>query len=53
MLKQVKEINPKMVMLYPIARATPVHYPRKIPVFELEKIAEKVRSLELKRKVYQ
>lgn len=52
-LKQVKEINPKIVMLYPIARATPVHTLEKIPIFELEKIAEKVRSLGIEAKVYQ
>jgi wyosine [tRNA(Phe)-imidazoG37] synthetase (radical SAM superfamily) len=52
-LKHVKEINPKIVMLYPIARTTPVHTLEKIPIFELEKIAEKVRSLGIEAKVFQ
>jgi wyosine [tRNA(Phe)-imidazoG37] synthetase (radical SAM superfamily) len=52
-LKQVKEIHPMMVMIYPVARATPIHTLEKIPVSELEKIAEKVRLLGIEAKVYQ
>jgi wyosine [tRNA(Phe)-imidazoG37] synthetase (radical SAM superfamily) len=51
-LSHIEEIRPKMVMLYPIARATPVHTLEKIPVPELEKIAEKVRLLGIDTKVY-
>ena len=52
-LSHLKEINPKMVMIYPIARATPVHALEKIPVVELEEIAKKVRKAGLEVKVYQ
>jgi wyosine [tRNA(Phe)-imidazoG37] synthetase (radical SAM superfamily) len=51
-LKQVIEINPKLVMIYPIARATPVHSLEKIPLYELEEIAKKVRDAGLKVQVY-
>jgi len=51
-LNHIKEINPKMVMIYPIARATPVHSLEKIPVFELEEIAKQVRKAGLKVQVY-
>jgi wyosine [tRNA(Phe)-imidazoG37] synthetase (radical SAM superfamily) len=46
-------IKPKMVMIYPIARATPVHDLEKIPICELEEIAMKVRALGLEVNVYQ
>jgi wyosine [tRNA(Phe)-imidazoG37] synthetase (radical SAM superfamily) len=46
------DINPEMVMIYPIARATPVHDLVKIPLNELEMIAAKVREAGLKVKVY-
>jgi wyosine [tRNA(Phe)-imidazoG37] synthetase (radical SAM superfamily) len=52
-LNHIKEINPKMVMIYPIARATPVHSLEKIPVIELEVIAKKVRETGIEVKVYQ
>ena len=52
-LNHLKEINPKMVMIYPIARATPVHALEKIPVVELEEIAKKVRKAGLEVNVYQ
>ena len=46
------EIAPKMVMIYPIARATPVHNLEIIGLNELEAIAEKVRQAGLKVQVY-
>ena len=49
----LKEINPKLVMIYPIARATPLHNIEKIGLHELEEIAEKVRKAGLKVQVYQ
>ncbi|MFH1296827.1 MAG: radical SAM protein [Bacteroidota bacterium] len=52
-LEKLQEIGPESVMIYPIARATPVHELEKIPIFELEKIAEKVREKGIKVKVYQ
>ena len=51
-LNHIKEINPKMVMIYPIARATPVHTLEKIPFFELEEIAKKVREAGIEVQVY-
>lgn len=45
-------IRPSLVMLYPVSRATPVHNLEKIPTFELEKIAEKVRKLGIEAQVY-
>ncbi len=51
-LRQIKEINPKLVMIYPVSRATPTGTLEKIPIFELEKIAEKVRKLGIEIKVY-
>jgi wyosine [tRNA(Phe)-imidazoG37] synthetase (radical SAM superfamily) len=51
-IRHLAEINPQMVMIYPIARATPVHSLEKIPVAELEVIAEKVRKVGLEVKVY-
>jgi hypothetical protein len=41
-----------MVMIYPVSRATPVHSLEKISIFDLEKIAEKVRKLGIEAKVY-
>ncbi|MFH1160070.1 MAG: radical SAM protein [bacterium] len=52
-LNHLQEITPKSVMIYPVARATPVHTLEKIPIFTLEKIAEKVRAAGLKVEVYQ
>jgi len=50
---QLVKIRPKMVMIYPIARATPVHDLQKIPLFELNAIASKVREAGLKVQVYE
>jgi hypothetical protein len=41
-----------MVMIYSIARETPVHNLEKIPIFELEDIAGRVREKGLKVEVY-
>lgn len=49
----IGEIRPSMVMIYPIARATPVHTLEKVPESELEAIADRVRSLGIEAKVYQ
>jgi wyosine [tRNA(Phe)-imidazoG37] synthetase (radical SAM superfamily) len=51
-LRQIKEINPKLVMIYPISRATPTGTFEKIPIFELELIANQVNKLGIKTKVY-
>jgi wyosine [tRNA(Phe)-imidazoG37] synthetase (radical SAM superfamily) len=46
------EIKPKMVMIYPIARATPLHNLEKIGAEELEAIAERVKGVGLTVGVY-
>lgn len=49
---QLKKIRPKQVMIYPIARATPVHNLEKIPLAELDSIAEKVKASGFNVSVY-
>lgn len=51
-LKHLKELKPELVMIYPIARATPVKGLEKISMAELNTIAEKVRKIGLKAEVY-
>jgi wyosine [tRNA(Phe)-imidazoG37] synthetase (radical SAM superfamily) len=51
-LSHIEEIRPKMVMIYPIARSTPVHNLEKIPVIELEAIAKKIREVGIEVNVY-
>lgn len=51
-LKVVKEINPKMVMLYAIDRVTPESNLEKLSKEELESFAQKVRALGIKTKTY-
>ena len=46
------EIKPKMVMIYPIARATPLHNLEKIGAEELGAIAERVRGAGMTVGVY-
>jgi wyosine [tRNA(Phe)-imidazoG37] synthetase (radical SAM superfamily) len=51
-IKNLLAINPKLVMIYPIARATPLHDLEIIEPDELESIAAKVRMVGLKVQVY-
>jgi wyosine [tRNA(Phe)-imidazoG37] synthetase (radical SAM superfamily) len=51
-LKHLQEIKPNRVMIYPIARATPVRGLEKISMQELDSIAEKVRRIGIKPEVY-
>ncbi|MDP4281492.1 MAG: radical SAM protein [Bacteroidota bacterium] len=51
-IRHLKEIRPELVMIYPIARPTPLQNIEKIPIFELEKIAEKVKNAGLEPRVY-
>ncbi|NTW33930.1 MAG: radical SAM protein [Bacteroidetes bacterium] len=51
-LEILKEIKPERLMIYPIARATPVKGLEKIPLEELELIAEKVKKTGIKVEVY-
>jgi len=51
-LRRLEEIRPAMVMIYPIARATPAHDLVKIAPSELEAIADKVRKSGIEVSVY-
>jgi wyosine [tRNA(Phe)-imidazoG37] synthetase (radical SAM superfamily) len=51
-LLHISRIRPKMVMLYSIARATPAQLLENVPIFELEKIAGRVRELDIPVSVY-
>jgi wyosine [tRNA(Phe)-imidazoG37] synthetase (radical SAM superfamily) len=51
-LKCIKDLNPELVMIYPIARATPVRGLEKVSLKELEAIAEKVKEIGVKAEVY-
>jgi len=51
-LRQLEIIRPECVMIYPVSRPTPVHNLEKIGIFELEKIAVKVRKLGIEALVY-
>ncbi len=51
-LKVIKEIKPKYVMIYPIARDTPAKDLEKIPESELQKIEKQVNDAGIKTKVY-
>jgi wyosine [tRNA(Phe)-imidazoG37] synthetase (radical SAM superfamily) len=51
-LKHLKELKPELVMIYPIARGTPVRGLEKISKDELDAIAEKVNNIGLKAEVY-
>jgi len=52
-LEKLRLIRPKSVMIYPIARATPVHGLEKIPQEELMLIAGQVRDAGIDAEVYQ
>ena len=51
-LKYVKELKPELVMIYPIARETPISSLEKISLKELEAIAEKLMNIGIKVEVY-
>ena len=50
-LKAIKEIKPKDVMIYTIARETPTDTLHKIPLSTLQGIARKVERLGIKTQV--
>jgi wyosine [tRNA(Phe)-imidazoG37] synthetase (radical SAM superfamily) len=51
-LNHIKEINPKLVMLYPIDRQTPYKTLEKVPESEFEALAAKVEALGIKAEVF-
>ncbi len=51
-LELLKEIAPRLVMIYPVDRATPLAGLEKLPRDELDRIAKKVNELGIKTDVY-
>jgi wyosine [tRNA(Phe)-imidazoG37] synthetase (radical SAM superfamily) len=51
-LGHISVIRPKLVMLYSLARATPSRHLENVSTADLEKIAERVRSLNMRAEVY-
>lgn len=51
-LEHLKEINPERVMIYPIARGTPVRGLEKISLKELNTIAKRVKKIGQKTEVF-
>lgn len=51
-LGHLKEIKPERIMIYPIARATPVHGLEKIGLNEMNAIAKRVKKIGLTAEVY-
>jgi hypothetical protein len=51
-LEHLKKIRPALVMIYPIARATPTSNLVKLKVEELKLIAEKVERTGIRTQVY-
>lgn len=51
-LKHIKEINPKLVMLYPIDRQTPYRTLEKVPEPEFHALAERIEAMGIKAEVF-
>jgi wyosine [tRNA(Phe)-imidazoG37] synthetase (radical SAM superfamily) len=51
-LKHIQEINPKLVMLYPIDRQTPYRTLEKVPEAEFQSLAARVEALGIKAEVF-
>lgn len=51
-LKHIQEINPKLVMLYPIDRQTPYRTLEKVPKQEFQALAARVEALGIKAEVF-
>lgn len=51
-LKHIEEINPKLVMLYPIDRQTPYRTLEKVPEPEFQALAARVEALGIKAEVF-
>lgn len=51
-LKHIREINPKLVMLYPIDRQTPYKTLEKVPETEFRTLAERIKALGIKAEMY-
>ncbi len=51
-LKHIREINPKLVMLYPIDRQTPYRTLEKVPEIEFQALAKRIEELGIKAEVF-
>lgn len=51
-LKHIKQINPKLVMLYPIDRQTPYKTLEKVPESEFQALAKRIELLGIKAEVF-
>ncbi len=51
-LKHIQEINPKLVMLYPIDRQTPYRTLEKVPEAEFNALAKRIEALGIKAEVF-
>ena len=51
-LKYIQEINPKLVMLYPIDRQTPYRTLEKVPEPEFQALADRIEELGIKAEVF-
>jgi len=51
-LKHIQEINPKLVMLYPIDRQTPYHTLEKVPEPEFQALVKRVETMGIKAEVF-
>lgn len=51
-LQHIEKLQPSLVMIYPIARATPAEGVEKVPMETLEKIAGKVEALGIETEVF-
>jgi wyosine [tRNA(Phe)-imidazoG37] synthetase (radical SAM superfamily) len=51
-LKHIQEINPKLVMLYPIDRQTPYKTLEKVPEPEFQALASRIEELGIKAEVF-
>lgn len=51
-LQHIREINPKLVMLYPIDRLTPYRTLEKVPEPEFQALAKRIEALGIKAEVF-
>jgi wyosine [tRNA(Phe)-imidazoG37] synthetase (radical SAM superfamily) len=51
-LEHIREINPKLVMLYPIDRMTPYRTLAKVPEAEFKALAKRIEALGIKAEVF-
>lgn len=52
-LKHIQGIRPEHVMLYPVARPSPIHKIEKVSTETIERIAQRVKNLGIEVKIYE